>query len=184
MYVCTNVEVLSGVVNVFFWCFIVVEISYRYIMLEDRCDDSQWGSHDRLSYMQSIGNSGRATTALVARVVVHERYCWRFYISTIGVTLMFDHDTTTMTVDNILRRYRKTTLCSDDRSSIVALQLLVAEPMSSKRTSWLTWFFAVLWDDVGYLPALIWLRRSSFCVKKERKRPGVFVTPGILHVPT
>ena len=56
----------------FFWCFIVVEISYRYIMLEDRCDDSQWCSHDRLSYMQSIGNSGRATTALVARVVVQK----------------------------------------------------------------------------------------------------------------
>ena len=138
-----------------------------------------------LSYIRSIGNIGRATTALVAPVVVHERYCRRFYISTIGVTLMFDHDTTTMVVDNILRRYRKTTLCSDDRSSIVALQLLVAEPMSSKRTSWLTWFFACLrWYDVGYLPALFWLRRSSFCVKKERKRPGVFVTPGILHVPT
>ena len=93
-----------------------------------------------LSYIRSIGNIGRATTALVARVVVHERYCRRFYISMIGVTLMFDHDTTTMVVDNILRRYRKTTLCCDDRSSIVALQLLVAEPMSSKRASWLTWF--------------------------------------------
>jgi len=94
------------------------------------------------SYIRSIGNIGRATTALFARVVVHERYCWRFYITTIGVTLMFDHDTTTMMVDNILRRYRKTNLCSYDRASIVALPLLVAEPMSSKRTSWLTWFFA------------------------------------------
>ena len=55
---------------------------------------------------------------------------------------MIDYDTTTMTVDNILRRYREINLCSDDRASIVALHLLVAEPMISKRTSWLRLFFA------------------------------------------
>ena len=135
-------------------------------------------------YIRRVCHESRSMTALVARMVAHERYCWRFYISTIGVTLMFDHDTTTMTVDNILRRYRKTNLYIDDKASMVALQLLVAEPMSSKRTSWLNMIFCVLWDDVGYLPATFWLRRSSFCVKKERKRPGVFVTPGFLHVPT
>ena len=43
---------------------------------------------------------------------------------------MFDHDTTIMAVDNILRRYRVANLFSDDRASIVALKLLVAEPMS------------------------------------------------------
>ena len=93
-------------------------------------------------YIRRVCHESRSMTALVARMVAHERFCWRFYISTIGVTLMFDHDTTTMIVDNRLRRYREINLCSDDRSSIVALQLLVAEPMSSKRTSWLTWFFA------------------------------------------
>ena len=41
---------------------------------------------------------------------------------------MIDYDTTTMAVDNRLRRYREINLCSDDRSSIVALHLLVAEP--------------------------------------------------------
>jgi len=76
--------------------------------------------------------------ALVAHMFVHERYSADdFYISTIGVTLMIDYDTTTMVVDNRLRRYREANLCSDDRASIVALPLLVAEPMSSKRTSWL-----------------------------------------------
>ena len=93
-------------------------------------------------YIRRVCHKSWSMTALVARMVAHERYCWRFYISTIGVTLMFDHDTTTMTVDNILRRYRKTNLYIDDKASMVALQLLVAEPMSSKRTSWLTWFFA------------------------------------------
>ena len=126
-----------------------------------------------LSYIRSKGNIGRATTALVARVVVHERYCRRFYISTIGVTLMFDHDTTTMVVDNILRRYRKTTLCSDDRSSIVALQLLVAEPMSSKRTSWLTWFFAcslwARWDVLDIFPPYFGFEEALFAWKKNGK---------------
>ena len=55
---------------------------------------------------------------------------------------MIDYDTTTTAVDNRLRRYRQINLCSDDRASIVSLNLLVAEPMSSKRTSWLRLFFA------------------------------------------
>ena len=59
-----------------------------------------------------------------------------------GITLMIDYDTTTMAVDNRLRRYRCINLCSDDRASTVALPLLVAELMSSKRTSWLRLFFA------------------------------------------
>ena len=160
---------ISDVVNVFSMFYCCWDItSYMYFMLEDGRHYPMTHKLQISSYVRSIGNIGRATTALVARVVVHERYCWRFYISTIGVTLMFDHDTTTMTVDNILRRYRKTNLCSDDRSSIVALQLLVAEPMSSKRTSWLKWFFACdRW--FGYLPALFWLRRSSFAWKKHGK---------------
>ena len=121
-------------------------------------------------YIRRVCHESRSMTALVACMVAHERYCWRFYISTIGATLMFDHDTTTMMVDNILRRYRETNLFIDDRASIVALPLLVAEPMSSKRTSWLRDYF--LWaylDDVGYLPATIWLRRSSFAWKKHGK---------------
>ena len=51
---------------------------------------------------------------LVAHMFVHERYSADdFYISTIGVTLMIDYDTTTMAVDNRLRRYREANLCSD-----------------------------------------------------------------------
>ena len=56
---------------------------------------------------------------------------------------MIDYDTTTMTEGNILRRYREINLCSDDRASMAALHLLVAEPMISKvtkRTSWLDFF--------------------------------------------
>jgi len=120
-------------------------------------------------YIRRVYHESRSMTALVARMVAHERYCWRFYISTIGATLMFDHDTTTMMVDNILRRYRKKNLCSDDRASIVALPLLVAEPMSSKRTSWLTWFFACFEMMLDIFPPHFGFEEALFAWKKNGK---------------
>ena len=105
------------------------------------------------------------------------------YLDDRRITLMFDHDTTTMAVDNILRRYRETILCSDNRSSIVALQLLVAEPMSKGgRHGWDYFLRALRWCWISSRHNLA--SKKLFCVKKARKRPGVFVTPGILHVPT
>ena len=134
---------------------------------------SQRGTHDRYHHIYKV-------TAMMVEPRRHglldgcnKRYSWQFYISTIGVTWMIDYDTTTTAVDNRLRRYRQINLCSDDRASIVSLNLLVAEPMSSKRTSWLRLFFACFeclsMYDVGYLPATIWLRRSSFAWKKHGK---------------
>ena len=111
------------------------------------------------SYIRSIFHESRAATALVAHMFVHERCSvssshtirhaenmekiQQRDIVSIGVTLMIDYDTTTMTEGNILRRYREINLCSDDRASMAALHLLVAEPMISKvtkRTSWLDFF--------------------------------------------
>jgi len=84
---------------------------------------------------------------------------------------MIDYDTTTTAVDNRLRRYREINLCSDDRASIVALPLLVSEHMSSKRTSWLRLFFACFeMIDVGYLPALFWLRRQALLREKSTEK--------------
>ena len=69
---------------------------------------------NNIIYKKCVCHESRSTMGLVAHMFVHERYSADdFYISTIGVTLMIDYDTTTMAVDNRLRRYREANLCSD-----------------------------------------------------------------------
>ena len=71
----------------------------------------------------------------------------------IGVTLMFDHDTTTVVVDNILRRYREANLCSDNKASMVVFPLMGLSLWArSGRHGWDAIFCVICWEMLDIFP--------------------------------